>query len=126
MASSDIRAKIAKGLKKAVAKTGSSASEPVYLVQKTVTPGNPLSPGTVTSNDVLLKDAIFKSYDKNLNDSNIKTGDRQLVSQYDVPIKTGDVVKQGATTYLVISVDERAPTSDTLIYFAQCRVSGNA
>lgn len=126
MSSSDIRAKIARGLKKAVAKTGSASSEPVYLVQKTAVPGNPLSPGAVTSNDVLLKDAIFKSYDKNLNDSNIKTGDRQLVSQYDVPIKTGDVIKQGTTKYLVIDVDERAPTSDTLIYFAQCRVGGNA
>lgn len=122
MGSADIRAKIARGMKKAVNKTGSSASDLVYLISKSSTPSTPLTPGTVTETPILLKDAIFKSYDKSLQDDNIKRGDRELVSQYKVPIKTGDEIQQGSTRYLVINVDERAPTSDTLIYFAQCRV----
>lgn len=122
MGSADIRAKIARGMKKAVNKTGSSASELVYLISKSSTPGTPLTPGSVTEAPILLKDAIFKSYDKSLQDDNIKRGDRELVSQYEVPIKAGDEIQQGSTRYLVINVDERAPTSDTLIYFAQCRV----
>ena len=48
MGSANIQAKIKKGLAKAVNKTGSSNSELVYLVSKSVTAGSPLSPGTTT------------------------------------------------------------------------------
>jgi hypothetical protein len=122
MSSNQLRAKIAKGLKKAVIKTGSNNSEPVYLVGKSTTGGTPLNPGVVIKTKILLKDAIFKEYGKTLNDKNIQQGDRLLVSQYDVPIKQGDKIQQSDTIYMVVSVEEKAPTSDVLIYFSQLRV----
>ena len=66
MGSADIRAKIARGMKKAVNKTGSGSSDKVYLLQKTTTAGNPLNPGTVTTTPVELVNAVFTSYDKTL------------------------------------------------------------
>ena len=122
MGSANIQAKIKKGLAKAVNKTGSSNSELVYLVSKSVTAGSPLSPGTTTENNILLVDAIFQSYDQRLVNANIKAGDRLLVSNNDVAISVGNVIKQGSTKYIVIDVDNVSPTSDTLVYKSQVRV----
>lgn len=121
MASTDIRAKIARGLKKAVIKTGSASSEKVYLLQKTTTVGNPLNPGAVTTTPIELVNAAFTSYDKTLRDDNIKQGDRELVSPYDVEIKAGDTITQGAVRYLVIATDPVSPTSDVLVRKSQVR-----
>lgn len=123
MGSANIQAKIKKGLAKAVNKTGSINSDLVYLVQKTNTGGNtPIDPPVITETNVLLKNAIFKSYDKKLIGANIVAGDRELVSDDSVPIKTGDTIKQGSTKYIVISSDIKAPTSDALVYLSQVRV----
>ena len=122
MGSANIQAKIRKGLAKAINKTGSSASELVYLVSKTTTAGNPITPGVTTETNVLLVDAIFKSYDQRLVGANIQAGDRQLVSNNDVVISVGDVIAQGSVNYIVISADVKAPTSDTLVYISQVRV----
>lgn len=121
MGSADIRAKIARGMKKAVNKTGSGSSDKVYLLQKTTTAGNPLNPGTVTTTPVELVNAVFTSYDKTLRDDNIKQGDRELVSPYDVEIKAGDTITQGAVRYLVIATDPVSPTSDVLVRKSQVR-----
>ena len=123
MGSASIQAKIKKGLAKAINKTGSSNSLPVYLVSKTVVGGDgtPLDPGTITTVDILLVDAVFTSYDKAVFNENIESGDRQLVSNNDVEIKQGDVIKQGTQEYLVVAVDVKAPTSDVLAYIAQVR-----
>lgn len=122
MAAIDIQAKIKKGLARAVNKTGSSASDLVYLMQKTVSGGDtPLDTPTVTVTPVLLVNAIFKSYEKELIGGNIVAGDRELVSDNAVEIKVGDTIKQGANEFLVIDVDIKAPTSDVLAYISQVR-----
>lgn len=123
MASIDIQAKIKAGLAKAVNKTGSASSPKVYLVSETVIGGDtPLDDPTIVSNDILLKDAIFKSYDQNLVGGNINQGDRQLVSNNDVPISTGDTIKAGDDIYAVHDVETKSPAGDALVYISQVRL----
>ena len=122
MSAANIQAKIQKGLAKAINKTGSTSSELIYLVQKTTTTGTPLVPGTTTSVNVLLTNAIFQEYDAKLVDINILAGDRKLVSDNVTPIKQGDIIQQGTVFYIVIDVDIKAPTSDVLAYISQVRV----
>jgi hypothetical protein len=122
MGSANIQAKIKKGLAKAVSKTGSNASELVYLVKEVKTSGDPISPPTITKTDILLKNAIFKSFDKSVISENILTGDRMLVSDNTVEIKQGFTIKQGGVEYIVVDVDIKAPTSDILVYISHLRV----
>jgi hypothetical protein len=123
MASIDIQKRIKAGLARAVAKTGSSSSEKVYIVKKTETGGNdPLNPATVTTETIELVSAIFTEYDTNSIDGNIQAGDRKLVSNNDVPVVIGETITQGSTSYIVIDVDTKAPTSDVLAYISQVRV----
>ncbi len=122
MTSAYIQGRIKRGLAKAIKKTGSPSIEKVYLMQKTAVGGDtPLDTPTVTVTPVLLVDAIFKSYDKELIGGNIVAGDRELVSNNDVEIQTGDIIKQGNDEFIVIDVDVKAPTSDVLCYIAQVR-----
>lgn len=120
MSSADIQAKIKRGLAKAVNRTGSANSELVYMT-RLINTGNPLSPASTTSTPVLLVNAIFKTFDKKYTDIDIRAGDRELVSDSDVTIQQGDIITQGTTTYKVISIDYRAPTSDPLVNFSQVR-----
>ena len=124
MGSANIRAKIQRGLAKAVNKTGSSSSELVFLIKVTESAGGtPLNPATTTETPVLLVNAIFKEYDIKLVDINIQAGDRRLVSDHTVAINVGDTIRQGSTDYIVIpSVENKAPTSDSLVYISQLRV----
>ena len=123
MASVDIQAKIKAGLAKAVNKPGSASSPNVYLVSETVTGGDtPLDEPTIVATDILLKDAIFKSYDQSLVGGNINQGDRQLVSNNDVPIATGDTIKAGDDIYAVHDVETKSPAGDALVYISQLRL----
>lgn len=119
MSAASIQAKVNKGLAKAINKTGSDEAEPVYRVRTTQT-GTPLAPAT-SETITLLPDAIFKSYDKGLVDVNIKTGDRELVSNYVNEIIQNDVIRQGSINWIVISVNKVAPASEPLVYLSQCR-----
>ena len=122
MAAIDIQAKIKKGLARAINKVGSPASDLVYLMQEAVSGGDtPLDTPTVTVTPVLLVNAIFKSYEKELIGGNIVAGDRELVSDNTVEIKAGDTIKQGANEFVVIDVDIKAPTSEVLAYISQVR-----
>jgi len=122
MSSATIKARIAAGLARAVSATGSATSEKVYLVSKTNTGGNtPINPPVISETDVELVDALFKSYDQGMFSATIQAGDRQLVSQHSVEIKTGDTIKQGSALFTVVSVDVKSPTSDTLLYISQLR-----
>ena len=121
MSAASIQAKIKRGLAKAVNKTGSAASDSVYLIKTTTVGGSPLG-GTTTSASTLLPNAIFKSYDAKMFNETILAGDRLLVCDNVTPIVQGDTVQQGALFYLVINVDVKAPTSDTLVYIAQVRL----
>jgi len=122
MSSASIKARIAAGLARAVSATGSATSEKVYLVSKTNTGGNtPINPPVISETDVELVDALFKSYDQGMFSATIQAGDRQLVSQHSVEIKTGDTIKQGSSLFTVVSVGIKAPTSDTLLYISQLR-----
>lgn len=122
MSSASIQAKIKKGLAKAQSKTGSSNSEIVYLLKTTTTAGTPLAPGVSTTVKTELKNAIFKNYDAKLVDINILAGDRQLVCDNVTVVKQGDIIEQGASKYLVVYVDIKAPTSDVLAYIPQLRL----
>jgi len=124
MSSLDIQTKIKKGLARAVKKTGSRQSQKVYLVSKAKTGGgnSPSNPPIFTSQDILLLDAVFISYDKKLLGETIRAGDRQLVSNSDVEIKAGDTIRQGSANYLVVDTGVTAPTSDVLFYKAQVRL----
>ena len=124
MGSANIQAKIKKGLAKAINKTGSASSEKVFLIQMINTGGNtPINPPVVTENPVELVNAIFKSYNTELAVANIQIGDRELVSDGDVAISTGDKIKQGTDLYTVISVKQQAPASEVLVYFSQLRIN---
>ena len=122
MSAANIQAKIKKGLAKAVAKTGSANSDKVYLVSKSTTAGNPLSPGVTTSTSTELTNAVFIDYDATMFNINILAGDRKLVCDNAVIIKQGDEITQGSDSYIVISLGINAPTSDVLSYSPQVRL----
>ena len=122
MGAVNIQAKIKKGLAKAVAKTGSVNSDKVYLVTRSTTAGNPLSPGVTTSTSVELTNAVFIDYDATMFNVNILAGDRKLVCDNVTIIKQGDEITQGSVSYIVISLGINAPTSDVLSYSPQVRL----
>ena len=122
MASADIQARIKKGLARAVKKTGSSDSQKVYIIKESGGNNDPLNPVTPTSQTIELVNAIFTEYDTNSIDGNIQAGDRKLVSNKDVAVVIGETITQGASSYIVIDVDTKAPTSDVLAYISQVRV----
>lgn len=124
LSAGNIQARIKRGLNRAYAKTGSANSDKVYVVKTTVSGGDgtPLNPGTSTQSDVELVGAIFTSYNENhIDGSEIKQGDKKLVSNSDVVINQGDVIKQGENEYHVVNVNPKAPTSDVLAYISQVR-----
>lgn len=122
MSSATIQAKVKYGLAKAATATGSNAADLVYAVKTTTTGSSPLSAGVTTESDTLLVNALFKEYQSFVAGGIIQAGDRALVSNSDVVINTGDIIKQGATRYTVINVETKAPTSDVLAYISQVRV----
>lgn len=122
MGSAQIQKRIQAGLKRAQAKTGSPTADKVYLVNSSVTAGTPLNPGTKTSVNVELKNAIFIDYDAKLFDINILAGDRRLICDNVSIIKQGDEITQGSQTYYVVSLGIVAPTSDVLAYLPQVRL----
>lgn len=122
MGSLSIQNKIKAGLAKAVSKTGSASSDKIYLVSKTIIGGeNPLNTATAVETDILLTNAIFKSFDKSQFSGDVLAGDRMLVSNSDVLVSVGDTIKEGATRYIVVNQDVKSPTSDTLVYISQLR-----
>lgn len=122
MAGLDIQAKFKRGLARAINKTGANASTLVYLVQRSGSAGTPSSPSTQSTNDVLLKDAIFKSYDlSNIDQTFIKTGDRQLVTNGDILIKENDIIKHEGRLFIVVSVDVKNPAGVPFAYIANIR-----
>lgn len=122
MSSSQIQARIKAGLARAVIKTGSATSEKVFIIKESGGNNDPLNPVTPTSQTIELVDAIFTEYDTNSIDGNIQAGDRKLVSNNDVAVVIGETITQGSTSYIVIDVDTKAPTSDVLAYISQVRV----
>ena len=123
MGSANTRAKIKKGLAKAVNKTGSIDVDKVYLIKRTNTGGNsPVNPPVYAENSIELVNAIFTSLDTKLFDGDIKASDRQLVSDNDVYVTQGDIIEQGANRYIIINQDVKAPTSDVLAYTSQLRL----
>ena len=122
MGSANIQKKIQAGLKRAQNKTGSPTADKVYLVNKVTIPGTPLAPGTTTSTNVELTNAIFIDYEAKHFDINILAGDRRLICDNVNIVKQGDTITQGTTTYYVVSLGVIAPTSDVLAYLPQLRV----
>ena len=122
MSAAQIQKRIRAGLKRAQAKTGSAASDKVFLVSKVTTAGTPLSPGITTSTNIELVNAIFIDYDAKMFDINILAGDRRLICDNVTVVKQGDEITQGSLTYYVVSIDVIAPTSDALAYMPQVRL----
>ena len=65
---------------------------------------------------------VFKSFDKSIDGTNVLAGDRVLVSDNTVIVKTGDTIKQGADKYVIIDVEVKAPASEVLAYISQVRL----
>ena len=122
MSSAQIQKRIKAGLKRAQKKTGSTTADKVYLVNKVTISGTPLTPGTTTSTNVELPNAIFIDYDAKYFDINILAGDRRLICDNVSIVKQGDTITQGAVTYYVVSINVIAPTSDVLAYLPQLRI----
>ena len=122
MSSSQIQKRIKAGLKRAQKKTGSTTADKVYLVSKVTTAGTPLAPGTTTSTNIELVNAIFIDYDAKHFDISILAGDRKLICDNASAIKQGDTITQGSLTYYVVNIEVIAPTSDTLAYMPQVRL----
>lgn len=122
MSSAQIQKRIQAGLKRAQKKTGSPSADKVYLVSKSTTAGTPLSPGTTTSTNIELVNAIFIDYDAKHFDTSILAGDRKLICDNVNIVNQGDTITQGSLTYYVVNIDVIAPTSDTLAYMPQVRL----
>lgn len=122
MSASAIQSKIKAGLAKAVGKVGSATVDKVYIVVNSGGSSDPLNPIAPTETDTELVNAIFTAYDINLIGGNIQNGDRMLITDNVVYIPVGATIKQGATKYIVISVEPVAPTSEALLYKSQLRV----
>ncbi|HHZ95119.1 MAG TPA: hypothetical protein EYN67_06080, partial [Flavobacteriales bacterium] len=116
MSAAQIQKRIQAGLKRAQKKTGSPTADKVFLVSKIVTAGTPLVPGTTTSTNIELVNAIFIDYEAKHFDINILAGDRKLICDNVTIVKQGDEITQGSLTYYVVSLGIIAPTSDVLAY----------
>ena len=122
MSSAQIQKRIQAGLKRAQRKTGSPTADKVFLVSKVTTAGTPLVPGTTTSTNIELVNAIFIDYEAKHFDINILAGDRRLLCDNVNIVKQGDEITQGALTYYVVSLGIVAPTSDLLASLPQLRL----
>lgn len=122
MSGAQIQKRIQAGLKRAQRKTGSPTADKVFLVSKTVIAGTPLVPGTTTSTNIELVNAIFIDYDAKHFDINILAGDRKLICDNVTIVKQGDEIVQGSLTYYVVSLGIVAPTSDLLASLPQLRL----
>jgi hypothetical protein len=121
MAAGDILAKVKSGLSKASAKVGDGSSL-VYLNQKNRGSGDPTSPPTENITQLLLPNAIVKSYDTKLIDNDlIRGGDIQLVTDGDNVISQNDEVDVNGKIYAVIAVDIKSPSNVPLAYISQLR-----
>jgi hypothetical protein len=115
MAGFDIQAKVKAGLAKAVNATGSG--DLAYLVKETQSGGTPLNPPTITTENTLLVDAIFKNININqMTNTLIQEGDRELVSSSDVLISVNDKIEQGSRKMYVVSTKPSEPAGVVLVY----------
>ena len=121
MSAASIQVKYKKMLAKAAVIAGSADSEKVYLVKAVTVGGDPFGGGTTTVADVLLIDAIFKSYDARLFGGTMLASDRALACNGDIVIKQGDTIKQGLAIYTVEAIDIKAPASEVLAYILMLR-----
>ena len=122
MSAAQIHKRIQAGLKRAQKKTGSPTADKVFLVSKVTTAGTPLVPGTTTSTNIELTNAIFIDYEAKHFDINILAGDRRLICDNVTIVKQGDEIVQGSLTYYVVNIAIIAPTSDVLAYMPQLRL----
>lgn len=115
MAGIDIQSKVKQGLSKAAKATGSG--DLVYLVRETQTGGTPLSPPTITTERILLVNAIFKNIKINqMTNSLIQQGDRELIADADVVLKLNDKVEQGTRKMYVVTNGPVEPAGVNLVY----------
>jgi len=123
MSASSIRDKIKAGLKKAITAVGSTDSDKIYKIDRIRSGGGstPIDLPVFDETPILLVDAIFQSYLTKEFNENIKAGDKKLVSNSDVEITEGDIIRQGDTDFIVVATDTKAPTSDVLAYISQVR-----
>ena len=121
MSGASVATKVKKGLGKVTKALGSG--DLIYLVQTTTTPGNPLAPGTVTTENILLKDAVLSSITINqFSNSSAVDGDKKLVVGADVELSVGNKIKQGSVTMTVKSVKSHKPSGVMLAQ--ECIVGG--
>jgi len=107
--------KFRSGLSKAVKATG--AGDLVYLVRETQTGGTPLSPPVITTERILLVNAIFKNIKINqMTNALIQQGDRELIANADVVLKLNDKIEQGSRKMYVVTNGPVEPAGVNLVY----------
>ena len=115
MAGVDIQAKVKAGLAKATNAVGSG--DLIYLVRETQTGGTPISPPTITTERILLVNAIFKEIKiSQFTNSLIQQGDRRLVCGPDVVLRLNDKIEQGTRKMYVVDVGTVEPSGVVLVY----------
>ena len=115
MAGVDIQAKVKAGLAKATNAVGSG--DLIYLVRETQTGGTPISPPTITTERILLVNAIFKEIKiSQFTNSLIQQGDRRLVCGPDVLLKLNDKIEQGTRKMYIVDVGPVEPSGVVLVY----------
>jgi len=114
----NIQNKIKFGLSKAFDALGESDSPLVYVVKSTSTGGSsPLDPPVITTEDVLLKNAVFDDVSNDLIDGTlIRLGDSIVTSDSDVEVVQGDVIKRGSELWDVVTVIKTDPFGFALVY----------
>ena len=115
MAGVDIQAKVKAGLAKATNAVGSG--DLIYLVRETQTGGTPISPPTITTERILLVNAIFKEIKiSQFTNSLIQQGDRRLVCGPDVVLQLNDKIEQGTRKMYIVDVGPVEPSGVVLVY----------
>lgn len=115
-----IRAEVQEGLAQAAAELKGANDDPINLVKRAA--GGTLIAPTATETKTELINAIFTALDTNIFNGEIKSVDRQLVSDHEVHVEIGDLIEQGSKRYLVVDQDVKAPLTEVLVYISHVRL----
>ena len=122
MSAESIKAKVANGLKKAIAATGSSTSPKVYVVKKTLVSGGgyPGDPYVYDYANVELVNAVTNSYDpKDVDGQNFLATDINVIASGYVEVNADDKLIIDGKDYEVKAPNPVRPAGVVLSYSIQ-------
>lgn len=115
MDANQIRKEVQKGLAIAASIAGGSGAPLVYHIKTTKTGGSPIAEPTVTTEEILLPNAVFTKIKTSLIDGTlIKKGDMSLSADYNAVLEVGDTIRQGDRQFIVVTTDPVAPFGTSL------------